>query len=124
MLDRTDVIPRREWNRVENSSAGILRTPCMASGLMAMDKEYFYKLGAFDDQMDPWDGGEVCSTAIVSSNRIHIIIHIRSTARNLDSRLELRRLDPDAIVFACWSAGKVLTKRIRKNCAAQPTAVH
>jgi hypothetical protein len=33
-----------------------LRTPAMAGGLIAMDKDYLFELGAYDDQMEIWGG--------------------------------------------------------------------
>ncbi|XP_021919477.1 polypeptide N-acetylgalactosaminyltransferase 1-like isoform X2 [Zootermopsis nevadensis] len=32
------------------------RTPAMAGGLFAMDKDYFFEIGAYDEQMEIWGG--------------------------------------------------------------------
>ena len=40
--------PQRELDRRNNDRSEPLRTPAMAGGLFAIDKEYFYHLGAYD----------------------------------------------------------------------------
>eukprot|EP00095_Tigriopus_kingsejongensis_P000368 maker-scaffold319_size207808-snap-gene-0.26 protein:Tk00368 transcript:maker-scaffold319_size207808-snap-gene-0.26-mRNA-1 annotation:"polypeptide n-acetylgalactosaminyltransferase 5 isoform x1" len=54
----TDVSPA-ERARVVNHQSQALRTPAMAGGLFAMDREYFYHLGSYDDQMLFWGGENV-----------------------------------------------------------------
>lgn len=40
----------------------------MAGGLLAMDKEYFYKLGSYDEKMNLWGGEEVLYQTHLSSS--------------------------------------------------------
>lgn len=49
-------VPKREMERRNNDRTAPLRTPTMAGGLFAMDKEYFYEIGSYDEGMDIWGG--------------------------------------------------------------------
>lgn len=46
----------RELKRRKGNSTMPFRTPVMAGGLFSIDKDYFYEMGAYDDQMDIWGG--------------------------------------------------------------------
>ncbi|KAH9370958.1 hypothetical protein HPB48_013396 [Haemaphysalis longicornis] len=46
----------RELRRRKGNSTVPFRTPVMAGGLFSIDKDYFYEMGAYDDQMDIWGG--------------------------------------------------------------------
>lgn len=47
-------IPKRERDRIRNSTVAPLYTPTMAGGLYSIDKEFFYEIGSYDDGMIIW----------------------------------------------------------------------
>lgn len=42
--------PRPRW------FSTCFRSPTMAGGLFSIDRDYFYEIGSYDDQMDIWGG--------------------------------------------------------------------
>uniref|UniRef100_A0A6A7FXF7 Polypeptide N-acetylgalactosaminyltransferase n=3 Tax=Hirondellea gigas TaxID=1518452 RepID=A0A6A7FXF7_9CRUS len=49
-------VPQREMERRGGDRTQPLRTPTMAGGLFAMDREYFENVGKYDEGMDIWGG--------------------------------------------------------------------
>lgn len=49
-------VPEREMGRRGGDRTAPLRTPTMAGGLFAIDRDYFYKIGSYDEGMDIWGG--------------------------------------------------------------------
>ncbi|XP_063537229.1 polypeptide N-acetylgalactosaminyltransferase 5 isoform X2 [Cydia strobilella] len=49
-------VPEREMQRRGGDRTAPLRTPTMAGGLFAIDRDYFYKIGSYDQGMDIWGG--------------------------------------------------------------------
>ncbi|XP_075980228.1 polypeptide N-acetylgalactosaminyltransferase 5 isoform X1 [Anticarsia gemmatalis] len=49
-------VPEREMERRGGDRTAPLRTPTMAGGLFAIDKDYFYQIGSYDQGMDIWGG--------------------------------------------------------------------
>ncbi|OQV12866.1 Polypeptide N-acetylgalactosaminyltransferase 1 [Hypsibius exemplaris] len=48
--------PNRELVRRNHDRTQPLQTPTMAGGLFAINRDYFYELGAYDEGMDVWGG--------------------------------------------------------------------
>ncbi|ROT63641.1 putative polypeptide N-acetylgalactosaminyltransferase 5-like [Penaeus vannamei] len=48
-------VPQREMERRGGDRTQPLRTPTMAGGLFSIDKEYFEKIGRYDEGMDIWE---------------------------------------------------------------------
>ena len=49
-------VPQRELERRGGDRTIPLRSPTMAGGLLAIDRNYFYEIGSYDDGMDIWGG--------------------------------------------------------------------
>lgn len=47
-------VPQREMDRRNGDRTLPLLTPTMAGGLFSIDRDYFYKVGAYDTGMDIW----------------------------------------------------------------------
>ncbi|KAI6234965.1 Polypeptide N-acetylgalactosaminyltransferase [Aphelenchoides besseyi] len=51
---KMESIPERERKRRTNPDVDPLRTPTMAGGLFAANREYFFEVGGYDDKMEIW----------------------------------------------------------------------
>ncbi|KAH9369647.1 hypothetical protein HPB48_007614 [Haemaphysalis longicornis] len=45
-----------EWRKARKSPTEPVRVPTMAGGLFAVNREYFFEIGAYDDAMEGWGG--------------------------------------------------------------------
>lgn len=49
-------IPKRVLDKLKNDRTAYIESPAMAGGLFAIDREYFYNLGSYDEKMTIWGG--------------------------------------------------------------------
>ncbi|KAL7677480.1 hypothetical protein ACOME3_003718 [Neoechinorhynchus agilis] len=47
-------IPEREVKRMRHSGDRCMKSPTMAGGLYTIDREYFFKIGSYDELMEVW----------------------------------------------------------------------
>lgn len=52
-------IPERETDRITNDRTAVIRSPAMAGGLFSIDKEFFHKIGSYDEGMKIWGGENI-----------------------------------------------------------------
>lgn len=46
--------PQREKDRINNNPVAPLYSPTMAGGLFSIDKDFFYDIGSYDEEMIIW----------------------------------------------------------------------
>lgn len=49
-------VSKREFARVKSNVTSPLRQPVMAGGLFSIDRQFFYEIGSYDEDMQIWGG--------------------------------------------------------------------
>lgn len=63
-------IAQREWRRVKNDVTAPVRTPTHVGCAFAVDREFFFEIGAYDTDMDIWGSENVEMAFRVSAKKI------------------------------------------------------
>lgn len=61
-------IPERELNRTHHSKTASIRTPTIIGCAFAIDREFFFEIGSYDEGMNIWG-----SENLEMSLRVHIL---------------------------------------------------
>lgn len=47
-------VPQHEWDRIDEEITQPFLSPAMAGGLFSIDREFFYEIGTYDEEMKIW----------------------------------------------------------------------
>lgn len=73
-------IPERERERTNFDRTSPIRTPTHIGCGFSMDREFFFEIGSYDEQMDIW-----------GSENLEMALRVRLTKKSLGTLLHLKK---------------------------------
>ena len=96
-----DFMTSKEMN-TRNSPISPIRTPAIAGGLFAVDKEWFHHIGDYDNQMEIW-GAENVGVLLPSPPLGFLSFYLTNFLRTVPQNLDVWGVNGNHPLFPRWT---------------------